>query len=126
MKENTTCSILKHTRKKFDRQVCDLKIAAAGEDGAISLYAALVHPVRLAIFRQLVQEESYCSKDLVKRYGLAQSPDSQQLAVLVLSGFVTYRTEKQASLYQINPASFAMINKHMQELVELCVKGNCH
>lgn len=65
-------------------------------------------------------------KDIVNRLDLAQSTVSQHLKVLVLSGFVTYRTEKQSSLYQINPDSFAMINKHMQELVELCVKGNCH
>lgn len=112
--------------KEFNKQICDLKTEAVNDQQAVGIYAAFAHPVRLTILRQLAMENICCCKDIVNRLDLAQSTVSQHLKVLVLSGLITYKSEKQSSLYQINPDCFAVIEQHMQQLMDLCVQGNCH
>ncbi len=115
-----------NTMKEFNKQICDLKTEAVNDERAVSVYGALAHPVRLTILRQLAMENICCCKDIVNRLDLAQSTVSQHLKVLVLSGLISYKSEKQSSLYQINPESFALIHGHMQQLIDLCVLGSCH
>jgi DNA-binding transcriptional ArsR family regulator len=59
--------------------------------------AALAHPVRLRLLRDLGAADSCCVKDLVGRIGLAQSTVSQHLKVLVDAELVRFRADTRTS-----------------------------
>lgn len=82
-------------------------------------FAALGHPVRLSILRQLGQS-CCCNKDVVGRLDLAQSTVSQHLRVLVAAGLVRVRQSGQRSVYTIETAVLAEMLAQMTELAPTC------
>lgn len=83
------------------------------DEAAARICAALGHPVRIRIIRQLMMEEACCCKDIVGKLDLAQSTVSQHLKVLVQAGLVDYRPERQTSRYSINWPQLAAIRAHL-------------
>lgn len=84
------------------------------------MLAALAHPARLAILRQLSCHDACCCKQIVSQLDLAQSTVSQHLKVLVEAGLVDYRSERQTSRYSINPEAFARASFFVQDLAGFC------
>ncbi|MBV2142536.1 metalloregulator ArsR/SmtB family transcription factor [Falsochrobactrum sp. TDYN1] len=93
---------------------------AIDDDDAARIYAALGHPVRVAILRQLILEEACCCKDIVGRLDLAQSTVSQHLKVLVQTGLIDYRPERQTSRYSVNRPQLHAICDHLTALTTNC------
>lgn len=87
---------------------------------AASAMAALAHPVRLKILEELARRDACCVKDVVRRVGLAQSTVSQHIKVLVNAGIVSYRPERQTSLYSLDRASMRSLAGDIQALFALC------
>jgi DNA-binding transcriptional ArsR family regulator len=87
--------------------------------------AALAHPARLAILRQLAASDACCVKDVVSRVGLAQSTVSQHLKVLVDAGLVGYRPNRQASCYSIDRAALGALSDEIVALLAGCCGGGC-
>ncbi|RCS23191.1 ArsR family transcriptional regulator [Phyllobacterium salinisoli] len=93
-------------------------LADNGEDArAARIYAALAHEVRLRILRHLSLQDACCCKEIVSTVDLAQSTVSQHLKVLVQSGLVDYRPERQSSRYSVNSQALAAIHTHLNGLV---------
>ncbi|MEP7456929.1 metalloregulator ArsR/SmtB family transcription factor [Phyllobacterium sp. SB3] len=82
--------------------------------------AALAHPARLRIVRQLSCLDASCCKDIVAGLDLAQSTVSQHLKILVEAGLVRYRQSGQSSHYSIDPAAFAHVAKLVNNMAQLC------
>lgn len=91
---------------------------------AARIYAALGHPVRLAILRQLILEDACCCKDIVGRLDLAQSTVSQHLKVMVEAGLIDYRPERQASRYSVNRDCLSKIHAHLGRFSANCCDNN--
>jgi DNA-binding transcriptional ArsR family regulator len=89
--------------------------------------AALAHPVRLQILRELSAAEC-CCKDVVGRFDLAQSTISQHLRVLVDAGLLRVRHRAQRSHYAVDAASLRALSEHISSLSALCCAGfvSCH
>ncbi|QWK78088.1 metalloregulator ArsR/SmtB family transcription factor [Ochrobactrum sp. BTU1] len=83
------------------------------DDLAARIYAALGHPVRIHILRQLILEDACCCKDIVGRLDLAQSTVSQHLKVLVQAGLIDYRPDRQTSRYSVNWQQLSIIRSHL-------------
>ncbi|PWL19717.1 ArsR family transcriptional regulator [Falsochrobactrum shanghaiense] len=94
--------------------------AMKGDEKAARVYAALGHPVRIAILRQLILEEACCCKDIVGRVDLAQSTVSQHLKVLVQAGLVDYRPQQRTSRYSVNRLQLHAICDHLTALTTDC------
>lgn len=92
------------------------------EKQAVKL-AALAHPARLKIVRQLANENACCVKHLVGTTDLAQSTVSQHLKTLLKADLVFFRTEKQASWYEINREEFAQLSRELDHMFKDCCKG---
>jgi DNA-binding transcriptional ArsR family regulator len=89
---------------------------------ALSVLAALSHPVRLSAFRLLVQHEpeGLSTGQLVEASGLSQSTFSTQLAVMAKAGVViTERRGRQ----QIQRANIAALRDLMVFLVKDCCQS---
>jgi ArsR family transcriptional regulator len=98
-----------------------MKHTALIEDDEIALQLqALSHPARLKILRLLACRDACCCKDVVGEVALAQSTVSQHLKVLVESGLVTYRPDRQSSRYSLDRAALATIAASVQGLVDAC------
>ncbi|WP_245425358.1 ArsR/SmtB family transcription factor [Phyllobacterium brassicacearum] len=82
--------------------------------------AALAHPARLRIVRQLACLDASCCKDIVAQLDLAQSTVSQHLKILVDAGLVHYRPAGQSSHYSINPEAFADVASFINDMANLC------
>ncbi len=67
---------------------------------------AMAHPVRLQLFRFIMQKnrrmENVCTKDLTETFGYAQSTISQHMKILVKSGLVEIRHEDKFHYYYAN------------------------
>ncbi|WP_066177925.1 ArsR/SmtB family transcription factor [Hoeflea olei] len=87
--------------------------------------AALAHPARLRLLRQLGAADSCCVKDLVHRAGLAQSTVSQHLKVLVDADLVTFRPERQRSRYTINAPAVRALAGVIGQTLDHCCVGCC-
>lgn len=77
---------------------------------------ALAHPVRLHIFRHIMQcnrnMEPVCNKDLVAEFDYAQATISQHMKKLIQSGLVEVRKENKFNYYYANLGVLMMyINK---------------
>ncbi|MEK1887392.1 MAG: metalloregulator ArsR/SmtB family transcription factor [Phyllobacterium sp.] len=82
--------------------------------------AALAHPARLRIVRQLACLEQSCCKDIVAQLDLAQSTVSQHLKILVKAGLVRYQPSGQNSHYSINPDAFVTFAAFVSDMAILC------
>lgn len=87
--------------------------------------AALAHPVRLRLLRNLGSADSCCVKDLVGRIGLAQSTVSQHLKVLVEADLVRFRTDRQSSRYTINAGALRDLAGAIGQTLDHCCGGAC-
>ncbi|MGU3574824.1 ArsR/SmtB family transcription factor [Brucellaceae bacterium C25G] len=101
--------------KEQDNKACSLAIYKIEDEEAARIYAALAHPVRLTILRQLSLHEA-CCKDIVGGHDLAQSTVSQHLKVLVQAGLIDFRSERQNSRYSVNQARLTYIKDHFDQL----------
>ena len=67
---------------------------------------ALAHPVRLQLFRHIMQSnksmETVCNKDLVATFDYAQATISQHMKKLVQSGLVEIQKKEKFSYYYAN------------------------
>ncbi|MEM5472172.1 metalloregulator ArsR/SmtB family transcription factor [Hoeflea sp. AS60] len=82
--------------------------------------AALAHPVRLRLLRDLGAADSCCVKDLVGRIGLAQSTVSQHLKVLVEADLVNFRSERQSSRYTVNADALRQLAGVIGQTLDHC------
>lgn len=89
-------------------------------EAAARRLAALAHPVRLRILRQLAVRDACCVKDLVPRIGLAQSTVSQHIKVLVSAGLVSYRPNRQTSCYSLDRAALTALVGEIGDLLRTC------
>ncbi|MBJ6132163.1 winged helix-turn-helix transcriptional regulator [Ochrobactrum sp. Q0168] len=103
-----------------DQAAADLGSMAKGDEDAARTYAALGHPVRIAILRQLILEDACCCKDIVGRLDLAQSTVSQHLKVLVTARLIDYRPERQSSRYSVNWQQINAIRTHLAAFAGGC------
>ena len=87
--------------------------------------AALAHPARLAILRELACRDACCVKDMVARVGLAQSTVSQHIKVLVDAGLVAYRANRQASAYSLDRSAIGVLAEDVAGLLDACCNPNC-
>jgi ArsR family transcriptional regulator, arsenate/arsenite/antimonite-responsive transcriptional repressor len=85
--------------------------------------AALAHPVRLRLLRDLGAADSCCVKDLVGRIGLAQSTVSQHLKVLVDADLVNFRTDRQSSRYTVNASALRELAGVIGQTLDHCCGG---
>ena len=67
---------------------------------------ALAHPVRLRLFRHIMQcnkaMETVCNKDLVASFNYAQATISQHMKKLVESGLIEVKKKDKFSFYYAN------------------------
>ncbi len=67
---------------------------------------ALAHPVRLRLFRHIMQcnkaMETVCNKDLVASFDYAQATISQHMKKLVQSGLIEVKKQDKFSYYYAN------------------------
>ena len=82
--------------------------------------AALSHPTRIDILRQLAERPACCCGDVVKRLDLAQSTVSQHLKVLVDAGLVTYAPDRQRSRYDIDRNAMLGLSQAVSALADAC------
>lgn len=86
-------------RKENDFEEKDIELIAAVSD-------ALAHPVRLRLFRYIMQcnktMENVCNKDLVAAFDYAQATISQHMKKLVQSGLVEVKKQDKFSYYYAN------------------------
>lgn len=95
-------------------------VPGVDDDLAARIYAALGHPVRIHILRQLILEDACCCKDIVGRLDLAQSTVSQHLKVLVQAGLIDYRPDRQTSRYSVNWQQLTIIRSHFAAFSNGC------
>lgn len=87
---------------------------------AAAAFAALGHPARLAILRQLGGAGACCCKDVVARLDLAQSTVSQHLKVLVEAGLVRYEPADRRSRYTVNFDALARLAPEIVAISACC------
>lgn len=96
------------------------------EDNAVARkLAALAHPVRLRLLRDLGAADCCCVKDLVGRAGLAQSTISQHLKVLAEAELISFRAERQCSYYAINAEAVRELAAVIGQTLDHCCAGVC-
>lgn len=82
-------------------------------------FAALSHPVRLAILRRL-SAQCCCCGDVVGGLDLAQSTVSQHLKVLVAAGLVEMQADRQRSLYRIDRKALGSLVEAVATFAHMC------
>jgi DNA-binding transcriptional ArsR family regulator len=85
--------------------------------------AALAHPARIEILRQLARDDGRCCKDVVQVLDLAQSTVSQHLKVLVDAGLVKFFAEGKRSRYCLDRAALELLSTELQSLVSACASS---
>ena len=95
----------------------------AKDDAVARKLAALAHPVRLRLLRDLGTADSCCVKDLVGRAGLAQSTVSQHLKVLAEAELVSFRAERQCSRYTVNAEALRELAAIIGQTLDHCCGG---
>lgn len=71
---------------------------------------ALAHPVRLRLFRYIMQKnramETVCTKDLTAEFDYAQATISQHMKILERSGLIEIRKQEKFSYFYVNLGEF--------------------
>ncbi|MEE9907922.1 ArsR family transcriptional regulator [Ochrobactrum sp. 30A/1000/2015] len=106
--------------KNSAEAVSDLAEIGIDDEAAARICAALGHPVRIRIIRQLMMEDACCCKDIVGKLDLAQSTVSQHLKVLVQAGLIDYRPERQSSRYSVNWQQMNAVRTHFASFKGAC------
>jgi DNA-binding transcriptional ArsR family regulator len=91
--------IRKNKHMGSEMEGIDVELIAAVSD-------ALAHPVRIELFRYIMQcnrsMEKVCTKDLVNTFDYAQATISQHMKKLLQSGLVESKKEDRFSYYYAN------------------------
>jgi len=85
--------------------------------------AALSHPARVEIVRQLAGARACCCRDVVEKLDLAQSTVSQHLKVLVDAGLVRFSPDRQRSRYELDRAALQDLSASLAALIDDCRAG---
>ena len=99
---------------------CPGKTQELSEQAIALRLSALSHPARIAILRHLSASGCCCCKDVVGSVDLAQSTVSQHLKVLVESGLVTYRPDRQRSRYEVDRHALSELSGAVSGLLQSC------
>ncbi|MCY0886491.1 MAG: metalloregulator ArsR/SmtB family transcription factor [Firmicutes bacterium] len=95
-----------------------------------TIFRALGHPHRLALFRQLLEgpgdgscceavapgENACCVVDFTRRLPLAQSTISHRLQVLVAAGLVTVESRGPYSVYRLHEPTLEAFKAYVAQL----------
>jgi len=98
--------------------------SVSGDDALAGVLAALAHPARLAILRELARRQACCCKDVVDRLDLAQSTVSQHLRVLVDAGLVRYEPDSRRSRYTLDVDQLSRLDQALKGLLVSCCSPN--
>jgi ArsR family transcriptional regulator, arsenate/arsenite/antimonite-responsive transcriptional repressor len=101
------------------------KLPISGESEFARRLAALAHPARLDIIRQLARDDGRCCKDVVLVLDLAQSTVSQHLKVLVEAGLIQFFSEGKRSRYCLNRQALAGLRGEIDALLAPCGAPSC-
>ena len=83
-------------------------------------FAALSHPARIEILRQLAGAGACCCGEVVSKLDLAQSTVSQHLKILVDAGLVTFASDRRRSRYEVDGGALASLSHSVAALVDSC------
>lgn len=85
---------------------------------------ALAHPVRLQLFRFIMQKnkamELVCTKDLVEHFNYAQATISQHMNKLTVSGLVDSKSQDKYTYYFANMGTLI---KYLDQTKRFAVEG---
>lgn len=103
------------------------ELLAASDEATAAQLAALAHPVRLQILRELCTG-GQCCKQVVGQFSLAQSTISQHLRVLVSAGLLTVHYKAQRSYYAVDHETLAALSRSVSQIAQNCRAGteSCH
>lgn len=82
--------------------------------------AALAHPARVEIVRQLAGARACCCRDVVEKLDLAQSTVSQHLKVLVDAGLVRFSADRPRSRYELDRKALKDLSSSLATLTDDC------
>ncbi|MCU0830592.1 MAG: metalloregulator ArsR/SmtB family transcription factor [Rhizobiaceae bacterium] len=103
-----------------------MNAAPAPDDAGLARQlAALAHPARLEIIRQLARDDGRCCKDVVQVLDLAQSTVSQHLKVLVDAGLVRFFAEGKRSRYCLDRAALTRLRIDIDAMLAPCGASGC-
>lgn len=83
------------------------------------ILAALAHPARLDILRQLCGCDCACCGEMTDLTGLAQSTTSQHLRVLLEAGLIERRPAGTASQYRLSANAAQMLRQTGAAIADL-------
>ncbi|RLQ87617.1 ArsR/SmtB family transcription factor [Notoacmeibacter ruber] len=92
---------------------------------ATKILAALAHPARLSIIRQLRGCECACCGEMTSLTGLAQSTTSQHLRVLLDAGLVERRMAGTTSLYRLSDNAADLLRRTGELVSGLVPEDGC-
>ncbi|HUA34916.1 MAG TPA: metalloregulator ArsR/SmtB family transcription factor [Candidatus Binataceae bacterium] len=85
----------------------------------MDVFEALADPTRREIIAMLAVSERNAG-EIASRFDMAGPSVSRHLKVLRESGLITYRSEAQSRIYQLNAASLDQVQQWMQAQIDLC------
>ncbi len=99
MRKDHKMRIRKSNDFQIDLKGIDLDLIASVSD-------ALAHPVRLLLFRYIMQQnrsmKNVCTKDLVEAFDYAQATISQHMKKLVKAGLIEIKKQEKFSYFFAN------------------------
>ncbi len=95
-----------------------MKMGSAIADISKTL-AALAHPARLEILRQLCGCDCACCGEMTDLTGLAQSTTSQHLRVLLEAGLIERRPAGTASQYRLSDTAADVLRQTGAAIIDL-------
>ena len=105
---------------KIDSETITITDCDIDSSQVASVMAALGHPARIKILRQLAGCGECCCGDVVERLDLAQSTVSQHLKVLVAAGLVIYEPQGPRSRYVLNRPALQSVSSAFGKLMDVC------
>ena len=87
--------------------------------------AALAHPARIAMLRQLCGCECACCGDMKNLTGLAQSTTSQHLRVLLDAGLIERKAAGTANHYRLSKKAAEMLRRTGEMVIDLAPRNGC-
>jgi DNA-binding transcriptional ArsR family regulator len=85
----------------------------------MDVFEALADPTRREIIAMLAMSERNAG-EIAGRFDMAGPSVSRHLKVLRECGLITYRTEAQSRIYQLNAASLDQAQQWMRAQIDLC------
>ncbi|WEX07649.1 metalloregulator ArsR/SmtB family transcription factor [Chelativorans sp. AA-79] len=110
--------------KEHDEDLLSMATGCCAPEALARGLAALSHPARIEILRQLAAADACCCKDVAGRLPLAQSTVSQHLKVLLDAGLVRMRPQAQRSNYTIDREALLALSRAFNGLVSDCMAAS--